>query len=124
MSRLSSSLRALLALTGLTLWAGASFSQAASAPASPAAERRIDNRQARQEKRIDQGVESGQLTQREARRMEHQQARIDRAENRAKADGEVTKGEAARIEARQDAASRRIHRQKHDRQNAPGAAKP
>jgi hypothetical protein len=68
MSRLSSSLRSLLALTGLALWAGASFAQAASAPAGAAAERRIDNRQARQEKRIDQGVASGQLTQREARR--------------------------------------------------------
>ncbi len=120
MSRLTTPLRTLAAMSGLVLLSSTGFAQGASAPAGAAAEQRIDNRQARQEKRIDQGIESGRLTQREAQRMERQQARIDRAEDRATADGTVTRREAARLEAAQDTSSRRIHRQKHDRQHAPG----
>jgi hypothetical protein len=78
----------------------------------------IDRRQANQEQRIDQGIASGQLTEREAARLERQQNRIDRMEDRAKSDGVVTKKERARINAAQDRASRDIFREKHDRQGA------
>jgi len=78
---------------------------------------RIDERQARQDARIDQGVASGQLTQREAARMEAGQARVQGMENRALSDGTVTGRERARIEHAQDVQSARIHRQKHDRQH-------
>lgn len=78
---------------------------------------RIDERQARQDARIDQGVASGQLTQREAARMEAGQARVQGMENRALSDGTVTRRERARIEHAQDVQSARIHRQKHDRQH-------
>jgi hypothetical protein len=98
---------------------GALAQTAASAP-SPAATPGIDQRQAHQEKRIDQGVASGQLTRREAHRLDRQQNLIDRAENRAKADGVVTKQERQRLHAAQDTASQRIARQKHDRQQRPG----
>ena len=76
---------------------------------------RIDERQARQEQRIDQGVASGELTQREATRLSRQQSRIDRVEDRAKADGELTKPERARLTHAQNAASRDIARKKHNR---------
>jgi len=76
----------------------------------------IDQRQANQEQRIDQGIASGQLTQREANRLERGQQRIDNMENRAKADGVVTARERARIQHAQNVESRRIYRQKHDRQ--------
>lgn len=76
----------------------------------------IDQRQQRQEERIDQGVASGELTRRETRRLEAQQAHIDQMENRAKADGVVTGRERARIHTAQDNASARIARNKHDRQ--------
>ena len=76
----------------------------------------IDQREQRQEERIDQGVASGELTRREARRLEAQQTHIDRMENRAKADGVVTGRERARIHQTQDRASARIARNKHDRQ--------
>lgn len=79
---------------------------------------RVDQRQENQERRIDQGVASGQLTQREAGRLEHQQDHVAAAEARAKADGQVTKRERVRLHAMQDRESRRIHRQKHDRQRA------
>ncbi len=80
---------------------------------------RIDQRQANQDKRIDNGVKSGQLTQREAARLDKGQARVDKMENKALADGKITKGEANRIERAQDRQSARIYTQKHDKQTAP-----
>jgi hypothetical protein len=76
----------------------------------------IDQRQANQEQRIDQGIASGQLTQREANRLERGQQRVDNMENHAKADGVVTPKERARIQHAQNVESKRIYRQKHDRQ--------
>ncbi len=78
----------------------------------------VDQRQVNQEKRIDQGIASGQLNQREASRLDREQNRIDRMENRAKADGVVTDKERARIGAAQNRASRHIAREKHDAQGA------
>jgi hypothetical protein len=76
----------------------------------------IDKRQERQDARIRQGVESGELNEREANRLERQQERIDRIETRAEADGTVTARERARIHHKQHQANRNIRHQKHDRQ--------
>ncbi len=78
----------------------------------------IDQRQGNQERRIDQGIASGQLNARETNRLDLQQNKIDRMENKAKADGAVTKKERAKLHNAQDRASRNIARQKHDRQKA------
>ncbi|WP_412481037.1 hypothetical protein [Azonexus sp. IMCC34839] len=78
---------------------------------------RVDQRQANQEQRIDQGVASGALTQREANRMERGQQHVENMENRAKADGVVTRRERARLHQAQEVESRRIYAQKHDRQH-------
>ncbi len=78
----------------------------------------VDTRQERQQQRIDQGVASGELNQREAARLNRQQDRIGKMEERAKADGVVTKGERRAIHNAQDRASRNIAREKHDRQKA------
>lgn len=78
---------------------------------------RIDARQAEQDRRIEQGVQSGSLTAQEAARLEQGQAAVQRAENRALADGTVTRRERAHIENMQDRQSERIYRQKHDRQH-------
>ena len=77
---------------------------------------KIDQRQANQERRIDQGVASGQLNEREAARLNKQQNHIDNMENKAKADGVVTKKERSKIHNAQDKASRNIAREKHDAQ--------
>ncbi|HMU30833.1 MAG: hypothetical protein KF854_00975 [Nitrospira sp.] len=77
---------------------------------------RIDQRQANQERRIDQGIASGQLNEREATRLNNQQEHINNIEDKAKSDGVVTKKERARIKHAQDRTSRHIARQKHDRQ--------
>jgi hypothetical protein len=95
---------------------------AASAPGTNTP--RIDQRQANQEKRIDQGIASGELTKREARRMNRQQNVIDKAENKAKADGSVSAQERRRLTQAQNQTSRNIYRQKHDAQDRKDAAKP
>jgi hypothetical protein len=78
----------------------------------------IDQRQASQEKRIDQGIASGQLNEREANRLNKQQEHINRMEDHAKADGVVTNKERGRITHAQNQASHHIARQKHDAQGA------
>ena len=108
---------AALALTGIS----ASAQTAASAPGANTP--RIDQRQANQEKRIDQGIASGQLNKRETRRLEREQAHINKAEDKAKADGSVTAQERKHLTKMQNHASRDIHRQKHDQQTAAGAPK-
>jgi cytoskeletal protein RodZ len=77
---------------------------------------RVDQREANQAQRIQQGVASGQLTPRETARLQNEQARIQNAEAKAKADGTVTPKESARLERMQNKASRDIAREKHDGQ--------
>ena len=85
------------------------FAQTTSTP-------RIDQRQANQAQRIEQGKKSGALTSKEAARLEKGQARVQKAEDKAVADGKVTKKERRKIEHAQDVQSRRIYKQKHDKQ--------
>lgn len=77
----------------------------------------IDQRQINQEARIQQGENSGALTQREAARVERGQQHVQNMENRAKADGVVTARERARLQHAENVQSRQIHREKHDRQH-------
>jgi hypothetical protein len=104
----------LIAAAVLTL-AGAAASAQATAPGAKTP--RIDQRQANQEQRIDQGIASGELTRREARRLERQQTVINKAEDKAKADGSVTGKERRILTRAQNHASGSIARQKHDRQD-------
>jgi len=78
---------------------------------------RIDQRQANQDRRIDQGAQSGALTDKEAAKLDKGQAHVQKLEDKAVADGRVTARERARIEHAQDVQSRRIYREKHDRQH-------
>ena len=79
---------------------------------------RIDKRQEMQQKRIDEGVKSGQLTDKEAKRLQKGQKRIQKMEDKAMADGKMTKKEKARIEKAQDRESKKIARERHDKQTA------
>jgi uncharacterized membrane protein YebE (DUF533 family) len=79
---------------------------------------RIDQREANQERRIEQGQKSGALTPKEAARLEKGQARVQKMENKALADGKVTAKERARIERAQNRQSKKIYREKHDKQTA------
>jgi hypothetical protein len=78
--------------------------------------KRIDKRQTVQEKQIEKGAKSGQISKKEAARLKEQQNRIDRAEKKAAADGKVTKEERARLERMQDTQGRQIQNQRRDEQ--------
>ena len=69
-----------------------------------------------QQERIEQGLRSGQLTNREAARLEHGQARIYGMEARAAADGHVSGHEQRRIQQAENVQSRRIYQERHDQQ--------
>jgi hypothetical protein len=80
----------------------------------------IVDRERRQQERIAQGVQSGELTARETQRLEKEQARIENDRKQALADGKMTGKERARLHREQDRASHHIYRQKHDAQKQPG----
>jgi hypothetical protein len=82
---------------------------------APGVQKRMQN----QDRRIEQGVKSGELTPKEAGRLEADQARIQQTEERMKSDGNLTGQERQKLNTKQDRASDRIYQQKHDRQRAP-----
>ena len=97
---------------------GFALAQTPAPTASDKAGARIDARQAEQQKRIDAGVKSGELNQKEAARLQKGHARTQKMEDKAKADGKIDKGEARQIERAQDRQSKAIAREKHDKQKA------
>lgn len=103
--------RALIVSLVLSAFASLAQAQGTSTPV-------IDQRQANQQQRINQGVASGELNKREARRLQRQQNAVQRAEDKAKADGVVTAGERKKITKMQDQTSKNIAKQKHDAQTA------
>lgn len=113
-------MRKTLVLTVSTLiFAGTAFAQTveSAAPVPKPAVRPIDARQAHQEQRIEQGLQSGRLTAAEAARLQKGETLIDHAQAQARADGTVTRQERHRLDKMTDRESVAIRRQKHDRQN-------
>ena len=80
------------------------------------AQNEVDQREANQQQRIDQGEKSGELTNHEANHLERQQAHIDNqvARDRAANGGHLTKAEHAQVNREQNRASRDIYRKKHN----------
>jgi hypothetical protein len=78
--------------------------------------RGIDRRERCEQRRIHQGVRSGELTRREAERLRAEQFRIRAYEARARSDGSLSRRERYRLDHMLDRASRDIYRQKHDGQ--------
>ncbi len=93
-------------------FAGSVFAQTTTQATMP----RVDKREANQQQRIDQGVASGQLNQKETTRLENGQARVNQAEAHAKADGKVTRREKKHLDHMQNKQNRSIKRNKHDKQ--------
>jgi len=87
------------------------------ASAQSTATPKFDQRQTNQEQRIQQGTQSGSLTQQETARLEKGQDHLQAMEDKAKADGNVTRHERAKLQHAEDNQSARIYRQKHDRQH-------
>ena len=76
----------------------------------------IQQRMQNQERRIQQGVNSGALTPKEAGKLEAREAKIKQDEARMKSDGQLTAKERKKLNKELDNTSDRIYKQKHDRQ--------
>lgn len=76
----------------------------------------VDQRQQRQERRIQQGIQSGQLTSQEAARLQAEQTRIRNEEAAMKADGKLDPAERRELQRDLNRSSRHIAKEKHDRQ--------
>ena len=74
----------------------------------------LDRRQNRQLRRIEQGIDSGELTRKEARKLTRQQRRLDRVEREFSEDGRYSRKERRILEAKLDRASDAIYRKKHN----------
>lgn len=72
-------------------------------------------RNVNQETRINNGIENGNLTNKEAARLEHGQAHDDNMQARAGKDGFVGKREQRRIQSSENRRSRHIFGKKHNR---------
>ena len=102
---------------------GAVFAQAPVAPVVPAAATPgIDKSVVNQQKRIDQGVASGQLTAKETNRLDKREAKLKANVVAAKADGAVTPAERRKLKREAKHNSEAIYKQKHDKQTATTAA--
>jgi CRISPR/Cas system-associated endoribonuclease Cas2 len=90
------------------LIAAAALPVAAQTPSTP----RVDQRQANQEARIQQGVKSGELTPKETAKLEKGQDKVQKMENKAVADGKATPKERAKLEKAQNKQSKKIAKKK------------
>ena len=97
-----------LTLTALAL-SGWIATGACAQTAASATQRDVD-----QQQRIEQGLQSGQLSTREAGQLERKEQQIDRTQAQALKDGTLSPTEKARIQREQNQASRQIQ---HDRHN-------
>jgi hypothetical protein len=75
-------------------------------------------RNVNQQTRIEQGVQSGQLTNRETGKLERGQGRDNRLQAKAARDGHVGAGEQRRIQVAEDHQSGRVWRKKHNDRTA------
>ena len=83
----------------------------------------IDKRAVNQEKRIEAGEKSGQLTAKEANNLEKRETKLNNDIAAAKADGNVTKAERAKLTREENRNSKNIHHKKHNAKTAAPAAK-
>ena len=111
-----------LSLFSLLPFASVRADDAPAAPstAAPAAKRpgEVNRRLHRQNRRINQGVKSGELTRREAHRLRKEDRTVHKEEKdmRAVNGGKLTPADKAALNQQENKVSRNIHRQKHDAQ--------
>jgi hypothetical protein len=84
--------------------------------AAPERERRVQARKEEQQKRIAQGVASGQLTAGETAHLEHREAQVNREarQDRKANRGTLTPSEKRQVNRQQNRVSRKIYRDKHN----------
>ena len=82
----------------------------------------VDKREANQQGRIANGINSGALTAKEAGNLEKREAKIVTDEQAAKADGKVTKAERAKLQHEENTASKKIYKKKHNARKETSAS--
>lgn len=97
-------------IAAMVMAAGGATMAQASGPATP----KLDQRQANQQQRIDQGISSGQLNANEIERLEDRASKLAANEAQAKADGQVTRAERFKLQREASRNSAAIRRNKHD----------
>ena len=97
--------RTLVAFALASMFSSAAFGQSAASETQ---------RDVNQQERIEQGLQSGELSTREAGQLEHKEQQIDRTQAHAMRDGTLSPAEKARIQREQNQASRSIYRDKHN----------
>ena len=75
---------------------------------------RFDKRFDRQHERIKAGIQSGELTKKEAGKLKKQQRKNEKLERKFSADGYLSRKERKTLEKKQDKASQKIRRLKHN----------
>lgn len=77
----------------------------------------INRMQHVQQKTIQQGVRSGELTRGEVQRLQMEQQRVAKLESRYKADGHLSHSERRNLERELNKVDRRIYNEMHDKQD-------
>jgi hypothetical protein len=103
--------RSIVAIAVSTLLA---LSAGAAAWAAAPATQEVTQRDVNQQQRIEQGLQSGQLTTHEAGKLEKDEAHVDKLEQRDLKDGKLTSKETAQINAAQNRVSNQIAQDKHN----------
>ena len=85
--------------------------------AKPKHKNSVNARQNRQEKRIEQGVASGELTNKEAAKLNKRQDKLEQKEARMRSDGELSNKERAKLQNDLRKSNKAIKKQKHDKQD-------
>lgn len=102
-----------LYIAAFTLAAGSSFAQTTPPPAQPPVAGAVQ-RDVNQQQRIEQGLQSGQLSTKEASQLEHQEAHVDKLEQKDLRNGTMSAQEQAQLNAAQNKVSQDIHADKHN----------
>lgn len=111
-----------LAVSGLMV-AGSAAAQTTTSGAGPGVVdpghprvNQVNRREARQQKRIANGVASGQLNAKEASHLEKREANLQKTEQKdmAKHNGHLTKAEQRKLNRRENHISKSIYRDKHN----------
>ena len=78
----------------------------------------VNRRQARQQKRIANGIQNGKLNSQQAANLEKRETKLQKREqaDMAKHNGHLTKAEQTRLNRRENRISRSIYRDKHPKQ--------
>lgn len=110
-------------IAGLAVTIGAAaFAQTTAVVPPSIATPNLDKREANQQKRIDQGVASGQLTAKETNRLDKREAKLAADEASAKADGKVTRAERHKLQLEANRDSKAIYKLKHNKHTAAPTA--